>query len=83
MDDYKHMIDNKSRDIELSSMKFDASKMPSGNAAEEPHFDPRVMEAFLKFLETELIDPAADTSASEPDYLLDEPTNGWPGYPYL
>ena len=85
----KHMIDKKSQDVEPSELKIDANKLPSADPAEatlaEADFplDPQAMEAFLRFLETDLIDPAADLSANEPDSLLDEPTNGWPGYPFL
>lgn len=83
MGDHKHMIDKKSLDVELNDLTRDANKRLSGDAAEDVQFDPQLMEAFLKFLETELIDSAADVPANEPDDLLGEPTNGWPGYPFL
>jgi hypothetical protein len=89
MDDNKQMIDDKSRDNESSDLKLDVSKKPSGDAAEETlavavaQFDPQSIEAFLKFLETDLIDPPADASGDETAGCDDEPTNGWPGYPFL
>ncbi len=78
MGDYKNMIDNKSRDVEPRDLKLDASKNPYGYT-EEALIDPQALEAYLKFLETEFTDPAAEASPSEPD----EPTNGWPGLPFL
>ena len=63
----------------MGDYKDMTDKKPSGDAAKEDLFDPQALEAYLKFLETEFTSPAAEASLSEPD----EPTNGWPGYPFL
>ena len=87
--DPKHMIDKNYHDVELSSLNLDDSKPLTGDAAEEllagaaADSEQQAIEAFLKFLEAESLEPAADISLNEPDDLLDEPINGWPDYPFL
>ena len=83
------MIDKKPCDDEPSDLKLNVNDCLSGYVFEETlpeadaQFDQQAMEAFLRFLETEFVEPIEVLYPDEPEDVLDEPSNGWPGYPFL